>query len=423
MEKTINNKHSKLKIIVIGGGPSGIMAAIAAAKNGASVTIIEKKTDLGKKILISGNGRCNLSNDDVSWENYHGKFPKFAASVLGQFSNWDTLDFFHKLGLETKTEDRGRIFPVSDQADSVLDVLSYELESLDVRILFQSKVESIEKVGEKFEVDIFNGKKLIADKLIIATGGKTYSKLGSSGDGYSFARKFGHTIEDLYPVSTGFDVASKYKPLVNKLQGVKVEAGVSAFDGVEKLAEDMGTVLFTHFGLSAWAIMRLSFEVSRVINIGNKEMVDVFVDFFPEYDKNTLDLILQKRWEDNPKKSLGFSFVGLMQKKIAPALLDFAGFDITKKSCEVSKSDRLKIVDLLKNYKFEVVGVRSWDEAQFTMGGVSVKEIDPKTMESKLVPNLYFCGEVVDITGDSGGYNLQWAWSSGFVAGSASGGK
>lgn len=411
----MNNK----KCVIIGGGPAGITAAIVAARNGAKVTILEKKNELGKKILISGNGRCNLSNQDVSWENYHGKFPKFSASVFSQFSNSDTFDFFHSLGVETKVEDKGRVFPLSDQADSVLDVLTYELENLGVEILFQSKVTEIKKVGDEFVTHLFNGKVLQSDKLIIATGGKTYSTLGSSGDGYSFAKEFGHTIEDLYPVSSGLDVDSPLKSLVNKLQGVKIEAGVSAYDGEKKLSEDTGTVLFTHFGLSAWAIMRLSFDISRILNLENKSSVDVFLDFFPQYDKNSLDSILKERWEENPKKSLGFSFVGLMQKKIAPAILEFAGYDVTRKAGEISKADRLAIVDLLKKYKFKVVSVRSWDEAQFTMGGVSVTEINPKTMESKLVPGLHFCGEVVDITGDSGGYNLQWAWSSGYVAGKA----
>ena len=408
------------KVVIIGGGPSGIIAAIAAARKGADVTILEKKNGLGKKILISGNGRCNLSNQDVTWENYHGKHPKFAASVFGQFSNWDTFDFFHTLGLETKTEDMGRVFPVSDKAESVLALLTYELESLGIQVIFQSKVTEIKKDEGTFVTKLFNGKVLKSDKLIIATGGKTYSTLGSSGDGYSFAKEFGHTIEDLYPVSSGVDVASSYKALVNKLQGVKIDAGVSAFAGDNKFTEDSGTVLFTHFGLSAWAIMRLSFEISRALNIENKGIVDVFIDFFPQYDKNTLDSILSKRWEDNPKKTLGFSFVGLMQKKIAPALLDYAGYDVLKKAGEVSKADRLAIVDLMKGFKFEAVGTRSWDESQFTMGGVSVQEINPKTMESKLVPGLHFCGEVVDITGDSGGYNLQWAWSSGHVAGRGS---
>lgn len=407
------------EVSVIGGGPSGIIAAIAAARNGAKVTIVEKGSRLGRKILVSGNGRCNMSNEGVSWQNYHGKHPKFTASVFGRFSNFDTLEFFHDLGLSTKTEDGGRIFPVSDQAESVLQVLEYELESLGVQTLFKSRVDSIEKKNGKFTIKIFNGKTLSADKIIIATGGRSYPKLGSSGDGFDFAKQFGHSIEQLFPVSVGLEVSKEYKPVCNKLQGVKIEAGAKAIQDETVIAEEIGTVLFTHFGLSAWAIMRLSFEVSRLMNLETVENVEVFIDFFPEQSFEDLDRMVEEIWGNNPKKTLGFSFVGLMQRKIAPALLDNLGIDSTRKVGSISKDDRRKILESFKSFKFVVEGTRTWDEAQFTYGGVSVEEIDSKTMESKLVPGLYFTGEVVDIVGDSGGYNLQWAWSSGYVAGNA----
>jgi len=418
MVKSKKNMGNKSKCVVIGGGPSGIIAAISAARDGYGVTLLEKKSELGKKIIVSGNGRCNLSNTEVSWENYHGKHPKFVASVMSRVSEKDTIQFFHSLGLETKIEDKGRIFPISDQSESVLDVLLFELESLKVKVLYKSKVTQIKKEGSSFFIKLFNGKMMRAEKVIIATGGKTYPSFGSTGDGYGFAKNFGHTIEEVYPVSSGVEVSPLYKPLVNKLQGVKVEAGVTAMDGERELSKDLGTVLFTHFGLSAWAIMRLSYEISRAINIEKRSNIEVLIDFFPQYDKNTLSEIIEKRWKINPQKTLAFSFVGMMQKKLASTLLDFAGYDITKKVALISKKDRLAIVDLFKKYHFEIISVKDWEEAQFTMGGVSVEEINPINMESRIVPGLHFCGEVVDITGDSGGYNLQWAWSSGYLAGS-----
>jgi len=414
-----NEKPKTKDVVIIGGGPSGIIAAIVAARNGADVTILEKGSQLGRKILVTGNGRCNMSNENISWQNYHGKYPKFSASVFGRFSNYDTLEFFRELGLETKVEDRGRIFPVSDQATSVLDVLLYELESLEINVLYKSKVTSINKSDYGFSIKLFNGKVIKADKVIISTGGKTFPKLGNTGDGYKLAETLGHKIETIFPVSVGLEVEHGYKTLCNKLQGVKVEAEARAVIGDMVLAEDVGTVLFTHFGLSAWAIMRLSFAVSRALNVDGNEMVDILIDFFPQYSVDDLDSLLEQRFKENPKKTLGFSFVGLMQKKLAPVLLEFVEFDTTRKVGEISKVDRRKIVETLKSFRLEVEGTRSWDEAQFTYGGVAVEEIDSKTMESKVILGLYFAGEVVDIVGDSGGYNLQWAWSSGYVAGEA----
>lgn len=406
-----------INVIVIGGGASGIMAAITAAREGAKVTILEKGNRLGRKILVSGNGRCNLSNERLSWKNYHGKHPKFAASVFGRFSNYDTLEFFNNLGLATKVEDNGRVFPVSDQAESVLQVLEYELESLGVKTYYKSRVDSIEKKEDVFMVKLFNGKTLLADKVIIATGGKSYSKLGSSGDGFSFAKKFRHTVEPIYPVSVGLEVTREFKRICNKLQGVKIEADVKAMVDDKVIDEEVGTVLFTHFGLSAWAIMKLSFVVSRMINIEDVENVNVVIDFFPNQSFEELDSLVEKLWKNNPKKTLGFSFVGLMQRKIAPALLTNMLIDPVRKVGAVSREDRQKILKAFKSFPFTVNGTRTWDEAQFTHGGVSVEEIDSRTMESKKVPGLFFTGEVVDIIGESGGYNLQWAWSSGYVAG------
>lgn len=412
-------RKENIKVCIIGGGPAGIAAAIAAAKKGAKVIILEKGSSLGRKILISGNGRCNLSNTELSWRNYHGKHPKFTASIFSRFSNEDTLDFFKNLGLETKVEDKGRVFPVSDQAESVLDVLMFELESFDISILCKSKVVSIEKNKAEFVTTLFNGKKIKSDKVIIATGGKSYPSFGSTGDGYKFAKSFGHSIEPFYPVSTGLIVEGRFKPLCNKLQGVKVEAEVKAKVGDLILDEQHGTVLFTHFGLSAWAIMKLSFKISYALNILKNETVDVLIDFFPQYTVDQIEKVLEDRWRSNPKKSLGFSFIGLLPKKLAPELLRFSGYDESIKVAEVSKKHRKEIAELLKSFNFSIVETQSWDEAQFTAGGVSVEEIDSKTMESKIMPGLYFAGEIVGIVGDSGGYNLQWAWSSGYVAGSS----
>lgn len=405
-----------MKIAVIGGGASGMMAAIAAARKGREVVIFEKNEKLGKKILITGNGRCNITNRNVSWQNYHGEHPKFAASVFSKFSNEDAIKFFEDLGLVLVEEDRGRLFPRSNQAQSVIDVLEHEIDRLDVQVIFNQKIKSILKENKQFLITTYQKKQHTFDKLIIATGGKSYPKTGSTGDGFRFAESFGHRVVDPFPSSVPFRIKSQ---VCNKLQGIKVDAELRILFKGKKIAESTDELLFTHLGLSAPAVLETSREVSYLLVKHKKTKVICSINFFPEYSQEELRNMLHDRFEKNPDKKIGNQFIGLLPKKLAPTVFKYKNLDPELISQNSSKKTINRIVNLLTDYQETITGTLGWNQAQFTAGGVDTKEIDSKTMQSKLIDGLYFCGEVVDIDGDSGGYNLQWAWSSGHLAGNS----
>ncbi len=402
------------KTAIIGGGASGMTAAIASAKNKNNVTIFEKNEKLGKKILITGNGRCNITNKNVTWENYNGTYPKFAASVLARFDNNKTIEFFDKLGLILIEEDKGRLFPRSNQAQSVIDCLEHELNQLKVNIKLNQKIKSVEHKNKKFTLITYQNKKYIFDKLIIATGGRTYPKTGSTGDGYRLARNLGHKIMTIFPVSIPFRIKNV---ICNKLQGIKVVVELKIYNNNKLLTKNTGELLFTHLGISAPVVLESSREVSEIIFKEDEYKLNCSINFFPEYSQEELFNILKKRLKQNQDKNIGNQFIGILPKKVAPTVLKHSDIDPEQKSLNISNKTLDQIIKILTNLRFEVLDVLGWDTAQFTAGGVDVKKIESKTMESKIVPNLYFCGEVVDIDGQSGGYNLQWAWSSGYIAG------
>jgi len=402
------------KVIIIGGGASGMMAAIAAARNGHDVTIFEKNEKLGKKILLTGNGRCNLTNVNVSWQNYYGTHPKFAASVLAKFSNKNTIKFFEELGLVLIEEDNGRLFPRSNQAQSVVDVLEAEFEKLNVEILYNQKVKRLAISDKRFTVTTYQNKQHKCDKLIIATGGKTYPKTGSTGDGYRFAESLGHKIIPPFPVSTPLRIKSI---VCNKLQGIKVNVHLKVIYNNKVIADNTGELLFTHLGISAPVVLESSREVSKILSKNTDAKITCSINFFPEYLPDQLRSLLLKRIKNHPERKISSQFIGILPKKVVPTILKYSEINPEIKSRDVSKKLLHKIITLITNYELQITSVLGWDIAQFTAGGIDTREINSKTMESKLVPGLYFCGEVVDIDGQSGGYNLQWAWSSGWGAG------
>ena len=402
------------QVAIIGGGASGMMAAIKAANEENNVTIFEKNEKLGKKILITGNGRCNITNKHVTWQNYHGTHPKFASSVLSQFTNKQTIDFFEKLGLILIEEDKGRLFPRSNQAQSVIDVLAEELERLNVEAKFNQKIKKVSKQKDKFKITTYQNKKYLFDNLIIATGGKTYPKTGSTGDGYRFTESFDHKITKPFPVSTPFRIKSM---VCNKLQGIKVNATLQIFHNGKKISEKTEELLFTHLGLSAPVVLESSRVVSKIFSENKRTKIQCSINLLPEYSFEEIRKILIKRLKDFPERTIGNQFIGILPKKVAPTILKYHQIDPLTQSMNVSKKLLHNIIEILIDHRERIIDVLSWDNAQFTAGGVDVTEIDSQTMQSKLVEGLYFCGEVVDIDGDSGGYNLQWAWSSGWVAG------
>lgn len=402
-----------MRLAVIGGGAAGMAAAIAAGSRGADVTILEKNPRIGRKLLVTGNGRCNFTNVNTGVVNYHGRNPKFVHAALGRFDVNKTIDFFERLGVVHKVEAEGKVFPFSNQASSVLDVLRYELEEVGVELLCGVAVKDIKKGGGEFTLTLEDGSEFKAARVILATGGKAAPQLGASGSGYTLAQKMGHRIVEPFPALVQLKLASDF---LKRVQGVKFEGDAEIIAGGRSAQKASGEILFTEYGISGPPIFCLSRKAGEYLQ--RKESVQLKLALINTFSPDELERRLIERFRQCPRKDLAFSFVGFINKKLTPVLLKEAGIeDVKKPAGQVSVEERKKILRLLQDWRFEITGTTSWLNAQVTAGGVDVKDIDNRTMESKIVPKLYFAGEIVDIDGDCGGYNLQWAWSSGFVAG------
>lgn len=386
--------------VVVGAGASGLVAAISAARKGDSVVVCEKTARPGRKLLATGNGRCNLSNDNLCERYYNGAARPLVASVFSRFDKAWISGFFSELGLEAYS-DGGRIFPVTNQALSVLKVLELELERLRVSIELNFDVVSVSSNGDGFVVRSKTGKAIRCGKVIIASGGKTYPAFGSDGSAYKLAAAFGHSVIDPVPVAVPLVVKDK---LCHLLQGQKIPARArSVIDG--KLAsEAAGDVLFTKYGLSGTAIIDVSEDISVAINRDSKKDAMVSIDLVPFLDEEKLKAALVNRLSKGP--SGDNLLVGILPNKLAAA---FKGL------CESRNAKRVS--SALKDMRFSVTGTRGWNEAEFTAGGINVDEVRETTLESKLKKGLYFSGEVLDVDGQRGGYNLAWAWASGYAAG------
>ena len=393
------------KITVIGGGASGMTAAIFAARKGAKVTVLEQLPKVGRKILATGNGRCNFTNRNIDISKYHGKNAKFAYSVLSRFGFLDTISFFEDLGLHY-TEEDGRIYPASLQASSVLDVLRYEMEHLGVEEVCDAKVDEIKKDGRGFLLRIKGKSPIICDKIIIATGGKANPGLGSKGSGYGLAKSLGHKIVEPFPSLV--QIKLEY-PYLKRMAGVRLTGRASVIKEGKLLREDIGEIQFTEYGVSGIPILQLSRQ------IGEHKEPDVNlvlnIDMFPYISKEDLLQLLIKRCNLRKDKPLDISFIGLINKKLINVILNESGITEVRIPCSrVSKEQLINIANVMKSWSFKIIGTKSWSEAQVTAGGVDVTDIDNKTLESKITQGLYFAGEIMDIDGDCGGYNLQWAW-------------
>ena len=405
-------EKTNLQVCIIGGGASGLVAAISAARLGASVTILEQMDRVGKKILATGNGRCNLTNKNVTIEQFHGKNPKFIYGAFGQFSVEQTLNFFEMLGITHKIEEE-KVYPFSDQASSVLDVLRYEVNQLGIKEICGAQVIEIIPMKTKFELHLKEEKILYADKVILATGGKASPQLGSNGSGFALAEKLGHTVITPFPALVQLHLKS---PFLKRLKGVKFKGEAGIYKHEQCLRKEKGEILFTDYGISGPPILQLSRLASQALHQGETPWIKL--NLFPQISYEEMDLLLQTRWGYEPEKPLDFSLVGLINKRLIPVILSEAGITQLQKPCgQVTNKERKKLLKILTNWALPIVGTQSWSQAQVTAGGVHTKEIDPKTMESKIIPNLYFAGEIMDIDGDCGGFNLQWAWSSGYIAG------
>jgi predicted Rossmann fold flavoprotein len=388
-------------VIVIGGGAAGIMAAITAKRQGASVLVCEKMPKIGKKLLITGAGRCNLSNETLDASFYNPGSQALVSSVLGQFGKEAILEFFKELGLATYPDEMGRIFPVTNQAASVLKVLEMELERLKVTLDLGCEIKNTRVIKNGFEVCAKTGEKETCWKIILCAGGKSYPALGSDGNGYALAAAFGHKI--LEPVPSTVPLLVK-DPCCHFLQGQKVRAKVTSLIEEKNVRTASGELLFTQYGLSGTAILDVSDEISIAINRKHIKNVSVMVDLIPFMSEPALVEELSRRFEK------GVTHANLLEGLLTHKFfLAFRGV--------IQNMDASSIAHLLKHKEFKVIGTRGWNEAEFTAGGIPVDETDLSTLESKRQKGLYFAGEILDVQGRRGGYNLAWAWASGAVAG------
>ena len=403
---------SEKRVIVIGGGAAGLMAAGFAAQNGAKVTVFEKMHRVGRKIMITGKGRCNLANEcDV--ETFMQNVPvnnKFLYSAIYNFTPYDIIDFFNNLGLQTKTERGNRVYPISEKAVDVVDTMrnfaldnGAKIVNKEVKSLL---VENGVLKGIKADTDYY------ADSVIVATGGASYPLTGSTGDGYKFAKSVGHTVIPIKPSLVPLESDDKFCKDMQGLSLRNVALTVKNEDGRE-IYKDFGEMLFTHFGISGPIVLSASCHMQNF----DSHSYTAYIDLKPALSEEQLDLRIQKDFKENINKAVSNSFSKLLPKKMIPVVLKLWGVPFEKKCNSITKEERKNLVNLLKNFSVSISKPRPVSEAIITSGGVKVTEINPKTMESKLMPNLYFAGEVIDVDAYTGGFNLIIAWATGRLSG------
>lgn len=433
-------------VIIVGGGPAGMFAAIAAAENGHKVILLEKNEKLGKKLYITGKGRCNITNAgdmDNLFDNVMTN-SKFLYSAFYGYDNQRVIDFFENNGLRIKIERGNRVFPVSDHSSDVIATLQKVLKQKGVEIRLYTAVEHliIEKLAQKETlmeeaqepsadkwaskkkeaiassrvcgVRLTDGKELYADAVIVATGGFSYQTTGSTGDGYRFAREVGHAVTTIRPSLVPFYAAEDY---VREMQGLSLKnVRVRIRDGKKLLYDDFGEMLFTHFGVSGPLILSASAAIKPSLT---EKKLAMEIDLKPALTEEQLDQRLLREFETAKNRQFKNAIVHLFPAKMIPVMLKLGGVDPDKKVNEVTREERMGFIHLMKAFPVTLDGLRDFKEAIITRGGVKVREVNPSTMESKLVKGLYFCGEVLDLDAMTGGYNLQIAWSTGHLAGTS----
>ena len=397
-------------VIVVGGGAAGMMAAVFAARNGQNVQLLEKNEKLGKKLFITGKGRCNITNAADIEDLFTAVIsnPKFLYSGFYSFTNQQVIDFFEELGVKTKIERGERVFPVSDHSSDVIAAFSRELKLLGVSVSLHTEVRELLCEQDKVcGVLLTNGKKMKADAVIVATGGISYPSTGSTGDGYRFAKETGHRVTELLPSLVPMEVRQWY---AKELQGLSLRnIEIRITDGKKKLYEEFGEMLFTHYGVTGPVILSASSVVGKTLR---KKELTLHIDLKPALSEEQLDKRILREFDANHNKQYKNSIDSLFPAKLKPIMIELSEIEPEKKVNEITKEERL-----IKDFTMTLTGLRSYNEAIITKGGVSVKEIDPGTMESKKMKGLYFAGEVLDLDAVTGGYNLQIAWSTGYLAG------
>lgn len=398
-----------MNICVIGGGASGLMAAYIASKNGHKVTLLERMPRVGKKILATGGGKCNLSNIDMDLSHFHCKDISFVESILKEASSDEVLSIFGDMGLMTTTRNGG-IYPYNEQASSVVDVLRFAVSKLNVTVLTDCFVKLVQKKKDIFEI-ITDGDRFLADRVILCAGSKASPKSGSDGSGYDIARALGHNIVEPLPALCAIRCEGDY---FKTLSGIRCKGSISIFYDKKMVARDKGELQLTNYGVSGIPAMQVSYMVSK--GLFEKKKVRAFLSFLPDYDKDSVKAIIIKRIMANGEYPAEDLFVGLFHKNISLLLLKKCKINLNKSCNMLSGGEISSLAELISAFEINIIGTNSYEEAQVCQGGVDINEIK-NTLESKIVKGLYFAGELIDVNGDCGGYNLQWAWSSGVVAG------
>ena len=419
-----------MKVVVIGGGPAGMLAAISAAKEKNEVIILEKMNSLGRKLLITGKGRCNITSS-LSIDEFINNIPgngRFLYSAFQNYTNEDILDLLKKNGVETKNERGNRIFPVSDKSLDVLEAFIKELNRNNIKVITNAKVIDIIISNETVEavkyLDIDNKEKIVsADKIVLATGGKSYPNTGSTGDGYMLAQKLGHTITKIRASLVPLECSNESLKICKSMQGLSLRnVNMKFVDSTNNktIYEDFGELLFTHFGVSGPTILSGSAHLLRYKDVDDllrQNKIKLVIDLKPALDYEKLDLRLLRDFEENKNKAFKNSLDELLPKKMIETFIKLSNIDENKKVNSITKKERENLVKLIKNFEITICDFRPIEEAIITAGGINIKEINPKTMESKLVKNLYFAGEIIDVDAYTGGFNLQIAYSTGYTAG------
>lgn len=398
-----------MAVAIIGAGASGLMCAITAARNGARVTVYEQNAKAGRKLLATGNGRCNITNKNISPSNFYSNHETQLQYLLQNFSTQSCIDFFKTIDLEIIEKERGKLFPMSLHAASVVDLLVYACESLGVVIRLNTKVTSIEKKDGYF---VINGKEKFK-KVVIATGGISAPQLGDGKEGYRLSKNLGHSLTPLFPSLVQMVTKEKF---VKTVSGVKFDGLVRVFIDGEERTSKRGDLLFTDYGISGSAILDISRVASKGVLDGKN--VTLSVNLLPGFSKEKLKNFFQSRLNNSANKDITVWLEGVLHKKLAALVLKESDLTVIRTK-DLKTKDLNRLIYTIQNIKLTVTDTKGFKTSEVTAGGISTKEIDPKTFKSKLVQNLYFTGEVLDVDGDCGGYNLHFAWGSGILAGQA----
>jgi predicted Rossmann fold flavoprotein len=406
-------KNGKKQVAVIGAGPSGMIAAIMASRAGCDVTVYEKQKKTGRKLAVTGNGQCNISNRNIDVSRYHGENPRFVRNVFARFGLEHTIDFFEEIGIPFVEKKQGKMYPCSLQAQSVVDILEYEVQHAGAELCLHRRVDRIEPDGNFVYISTAGHESLSYDSVIIAAGGCAYPQLGGGTIGYDLAASLGHAIVSPFPSILPLNVPLK---ILHRLEGIKWDVDLTVRCDGKTTGESSGELLFARYGISGPASLEISRAVNEALVRGQKP--EIIINLFPARKAGEIRDLFDSLFSDRDRVT-AFALSGVLKKRIPDIFVTIAGIDPAKKCGALTAHERRKIVEVCTSLVLEPGPMRPFSEAVVAAGGIAVDEVDPMTMESKKAKGVYLCGEMLDIDGDSGGFNLQFAWSSGAVAGMA----